>query len=283
MRSEKEMFDLILNVAKRDARIRSVYMNGSRANTKVTKDIFQDYDIVYVVTKTKPFYENENWIDCFGKRLYMQMPEKMAKTCGLEHNFENTYSWLIMFEDFNRLDLHVNFVDFAKSDILRDKLCKVLLDKDSLFADIPESSDADYCIKKPTKEDFSCECNEFWWCLNNVAKGLWRKEIPYVMDMLNDVIRPSLIKILSWKIGFENNFSCNIGKSGKCMHQFLSENIWERFLETYSDSNVEHIWRSVIIMCDLFSEIAREVAGKLNFIYNEHDEFATRKYLGYVY
>ncbi|WP_431602538.1 aminoglycoside 6-adenylyltransferase [Ruminiclostridium papyrosolvens] len=32
MRTEQEMFDLILDVAKADERIRAVYMNGSRAN-----------------------------------------------------------------------------------------------------------------------------------------------------------------------------------------------------------------------------------------------------------
>lgn len=55
MRSEKEMMDLILNIANDDGRIRAVYMNGSRTNEKVPKDIFQDYDIMYVVTETKSF------------------------------------------------------------------------------------------------------------------------------------------------------------------------------------------------------------------------------------
>lgn len=66
MRTEKEMFDLILSVANNDERIRAVYMNGSRANPNVVKDIYQDYDIVYVVTETKWFLENKNWISVFG-------------------------------------------------------------------------------------------------------------------------------------------------------------------------------------------------------------------------
>ncbi|MHB1485565.1 MAG: aminoglycoside 6-adenylyltransferase [Saccharofermentanales bacterium] len=38
---------------------------------------------------------------------------------------------------------------------------------------------------------FSC-CNNFWWCLNNVAKGIARDELPYVMHMLNEVVRSEL-------------------------------------------------------------------------------------------
>ena len=50
MRSEQEMYDLILGIAKTDERIRAVYMNGSRANPNVNKDRYQDYDIVSVTT-----------------------------------------------------------------------------------------------------------------------------------------------------------------------------------------------------------------------------------------
>lgn len=41
MRTEKEMFDLIEETARKDERIRAVYMNGSRTNSNVPKDIFR--------------------------------------------------------------------------------------------------------------------------------------------------------------------------------------------------------------------------------------------------
>ena len=40
MRTEKEMFDLILGTASNDERIRAVIMNGSRANKDVKKRLF---------------------------------------------------------------------------------------------------------------------------------------------------------------------------------------------------------------------------------------------------
>ena len=66
MRSEEEMMNLILQVAKDDERVRAVYLNGSRTNPNAPKDCFQDYDVVYVVTDTKPYYENHDWINHFG-------------------------------------------------------------------------------------------------------------------------------------------------------------------------------------------------------------------------
>ena len=55
MRSEIEMMELILRVAREDERIRAVYLNGSRTNPNADKDIFQVYDVVYVVKETESF------------------------------------------------------------------------------------------------------------------------------------------------------------------------------------------------------------------------------------
>jgi hypothetical protein len=55
MRTETQMMDLILSVASQDERIRAVYMTGSRTNADAPEDLFQDYDIVYVVTELGSF------------------------------------------------------------------------------------------------------------------------------------------------------------------------------------------------------------------------------------
>lgn len=169
MRSEKEMFDLIINTAKDDERIRAVILNGSRANPNAKKDIFQDYDILYVVEETKSFRDDKDWINGFGERLYMQYPEENT---SYPADVENNYGWLIQFTDGNRLDLHVCTLEYYLKAISENKLCKVLLDKDKCLLNIQESTDEDYWVKRSTAKEFLDTCNEYWWCLNNVAKGL---------------------------------------------------------------------------------------------------------------
>jgi len=279
MRTEHEMFDLILKVAKEDERIRAVYMNGSRTNPNAPVDIFQDYDIVFVVKEIRSFIDDRNWIDIFGERLYMQCPDELDLILGHIDEIKNYYGWLIQLADGNRLDLHVQTIDVAKNDILNDKLCKILLDKDDILPFIPEATDQDYYVKKPSNEEFGCVCNEFWWCLNNVAKGLWREEVPYVQDMINYFVRPQLVKVLSWKIGIETNYSCSIGKSGKYMYRWLPKEIWELFLKTYSSGNVIEIWEAVLTMCNLFDVVAHEVSKKLFYNYYENEANESLKFL----
>ena len=126
MRSEKEMLDLIINTANEDPRIRAAYLEGSRVNPTVQADIFQDYDVVYVVEETKSFREDPSWIDRFGKRLYMQYPEDSAY---FPSDVENCYGWLMQFADGNRLDLHVCTMETVKRDL---ELYRVVVDKDNL-------------------------------------------------------------------------------------------------------------------------------------------------------
>lgn len=181
---------------------------------------------------------------------------------------ENFYGWLMQFADGNRIDLHVESVSHAKENVVNDSLCKVLLDKDNCLPEILPSSDKNYWIRKPTLEQYLCACSEFWWCLNSVAKGLWREEIPYVQDMLNFVVRKQLEKMLSWKVGIMTKFSVSIGKSAKYMFKWLSGQEWDKYLQTYCGAEVQAVWQSVEIMCSLFVETAEWVAKELNFEYN---------------
>ena len=52
----------------------SVYLEGSRVNPSVLQDIFQDYDIVYVVDTTDSYRNHRGWIQQFGEIMYMNYP-----------------------------------------------------------------------------------------------------------------------------------------------------------------------------------------------------------------
>ena len=262
MRIEEEMIALISDVAFQDEKIRAAYMEGSRTNPNAPKDIFQDYDIVYVVTTTKPFRENKEWINRFGKILYMHYPEDNV---FYPSDVENCYGWQIQFADGNRMDLHVCTREYALEHL---ELYKILVDKEGILPIPRETTDQRYWIKEPTEMEFQCTCSDFWWCLNNVAKGLWRDELPYALDMINFAVRPQLKRLLEWNIGIENGFTINIGKSGKYMKKYLSEKEYQQFLATYSIAEIESIWNSIFEMCDLFQGTAAELSERKRFVYD---------------
>lgn len=279
MRSEAEMYKLLTDIANADDRIRAVYMNGSRTNKSVPKDIFQDYDVVYVVSETKSFIEDGDWISQFGNILYMQYPDESP---DYPSDKENSYGWLMQFDDGVRVDLHVESVAYAKEHIFDDKLCRILLDKENILPNIPEPTDEDYHVKRPSEAQFQACANEFWWCSNNIAKGLWRGEMPYVQDMTNFVVRKQLEKMLSWKAGIKTDFSVSVGKSAKYLYRWLDEKEYQDYLRTYFGGDIEDAWRAVFDMCDLFDAEAQYVAEHLSYTYDKKEGEAAAAFLRHV-
>ncbi len=279
MRDEKIMYQLFLDIANADSRILAVYLNGSRANQNVPKDIFQDYDIVFVVTQTEDFIREKDWIRKFGTILYMQYPDEHPDAPSDKGNF---YGWLMQFDDGVRVDLHVESVPHAKEHICEDKLCKVLLDKAHVLPRIPEATDEGYYVKKPSQAQFLACANEFWWCTNNLAKGLWREEMPYVQDMANFTVRKELEKMLSWKVGLKTGFQVSVGKSAKYLGRWLGQEEYQEYLGTYFGGKTEDAWEAVFCMCSLFRRTAKEVAEGLGYVYHTQEEEAALSFLEHV-
>lgn len=264
MRNQNDIQDKILNFAKSDERIRAVLLNGSRANSKVTPDKYQDFDVVFIVKDFDSFLTKRNWINTFGKPILKQLPDEME--LGKDLNDENySFSFLILFEDQNRIDLTLFPYEKIKTDYKFDSLTIVLLDKDNIFENIPQSSNKDYHIEKPNQQEFSEVCNEFWWCVTNVAEGLKRQEIIYAKDMLENVVRPMFWQIIEWNIGSENNFNVSVGKSGKFAKTFLTKSLYENILKTYSNSNIENNWNSLELMARIFTKQQQKLAKELDF------------------
>lgn len=271
MRTEKEMFDLILNFANKDNRVRAVYMNGSRTNPNITKDIFQDYDIVYVVTETETFINDNNWISIFGEPIIFQEPDKLDKLQGREVNFKNGYTYLMQFTDGNRIDLHLQTVEALLKEYGTDKLTVPLLDKDGCLPEIPEPSDEDYWIKKPTYGQYFSICNNFWWVVPYCAKGLWRHEILFTIETMNTYVRKELLTMLNWLVGTQTEFKLSTGKANKYLERYLDTDVWARLMKAFNMADYDSAWTSLIIACELFSEVAPKVGEILGYEYNYED------------
>lgn len=273
------MIELVLTYAENDERIRAVGLNGSRTNPNVPKDIFQDFDIVYLVTDMDSFMEDHHWIDLFGERIIMQTPEQMSM---FPPELGGRFSYLMLFSDGNRIDL--TLVPIEEKDLYckEDKLTIILMDKDNCLPEVPPPTDEDYWAKRPSAEFFADCCNEFWWVSTYVAKGLWRSEILYAHEHINNILRPMLVKMLEWKVGIEHKYSLSIGKCGKYLKEYLSEKCWQELLSTYAGGSYDDVWRALFAMVNLFRSTAIFVADQLGFEYTSEEDERVTAYLEHI-
>lgn len=270
MRSEKEMFDLILGIAERDEHIRAVVMNGSRANANIEPDIFQDYDIGYIVDNMAPFYDNRNFAEQFGDILILQTPETMCLD-GLPPSGCGHFMYLMQFSDGTRIDLNVSTLEMLKERLEGDEKGEpmvALLDKDDCLPPMPGGSDAVYHVRPPSEKQFHDCCNEFFWITLYVAKALWRNQLPLAMYNFNVYLRDMLHQMLDWYIGTKTNFSVSPGKHGAYYRKYLYKNKYHSYLSTYPTANMRSIWNSIFSACFLFRDIALMVAEHFGFDYN---------------
>ena len=268
MRSEKQVYDIILTYAKADERVRMVTLEGSRTNTNIPPDDFQDYDITFFVTDMQSFIGDDRWLDVFGERLILQKPEDMELFPAAEKGF----SYLMLFADDVKIDLSLLPLEVIDEYFTWDKLVKLLLDKDNRITQPPVPTDIDYHLQKPTERSFDDCCNEFWNTATYVVKGLCRREILFAIDHMNDIVRKELLRMISWLVGIEQGFHFSLGKNYKFLQRYIPEELWKRLMSTYHMDSYSHMWESLEQSMTLFREASAEVARRLGYQYPPYDE-----------
>ena len=279
MRTEKKMFEIIMNTAKENDYIRAVYMNGSRANPNVSKDKYRDFDIVYVVDEAAPPFNDRLWASMFGEAALIQEPDLNDIAWGATHDFTQSYGWHLLLCDGNRIDLTITTKQVMLNEYKTDTLTVPLLDKDDCLPQISAANDSGYYISKPTEAQYIDVTNNFWWCLQNVAKGIVRDELTYAMNMYIQVVHDTLETMVKWYIGIHNNFSVSVGMWGKYFKQYLPENLYDMYVKTYSDANYENLWNAIFTACELFRMLSQVVGGQFGYVYNKQDDVNMMDYL----
>lgn len=278
MRSEEEMMSLIMEKAQMDDRVRAVYMNGSRINPEAVQDKYSDFDIVYIVRDIRTFTGDSNWIEYFGEILIIQKP-----TDWYSHPYDyggaGSFSYLMQFKDGNRIDLTLIDETNIESAIKDTDPRKILLNKDGIegLLDIPAKDF--YHIEKPGEKEFSDCCNEFFWVSLYVAKGICREELMYSRIFMEHTVMDMLLKMLSWSLGIDHDFSLCIGKNYRYLKNYLSPEDMDILKGFLSKGEFQDMWDKLIKMLAYFKELSGKVACALKFAYDSRQAEQVRDYI----
>jgi aminoglycoside 6-adenylyltransferase len=271
MRTAQQVIDQLLAFALNNDLIRAVVINGSRVNPNAPQDLFCDYDVVYYATDPHHFLEDQGWIPYFGDLIILQQND------FVDHDAEG-YIFLMLFSDGVRIDL--SFAALSNLAYLQgDSLTTVLLDKDRRISQLPPASDSGYYTSRPSQKEFADAIYEVFWCSTNVAKGLWRDELPYVKFMYDAIIREELLKTLAWYAAWQHDWAINTGKFGKWLKQYLPPEIWEAYVKTYANTDYQEIWEALLEACRLMRRIGKDLAHDLGYVYPLEDDQRTVEYL----
>ena len=255
MRTDQEILGLILETAKK-LQVEAVALSGSRTNTKVQTDEFQDYDLVYVVDDIDNLTNDLSWLDQFGKRVIEQ-----------EVTLGHRRLYLMLFEDGNRIDLTLCPIEHMQEWVDSEAGFIVLEDEKGLFeAYLPNPKR--YWIAPPSKEEFTASCNEFWWVSAYVIKGIYRKQHIYATDHLYGICQQELLKILAWQVASDRG-TVDIGKNYKYLFDYLLSEKEKEFSALLDFSSLDKITQSLFATMQLFHQEAQYLAQKMGFKYEK--------------
>ena len=156
--------DIIIRTAESDDRVLAAYLKGSRANPNAHKDICQDFDIMYVVKETESFRTDLSWMEPFGKVILKQEQDDAfgyGERFKIQDHYDETYSWLLLFEDGNRIDIGVETLEAVQKGSNRNKLFVPLLDKTGCLPQLPPPTDEEFFTYPQSYEEGFMKYMEF--------------------------------------------------------------------------------------------------------------------------
>ena len=253
-RSEAQMLRLILQTAK-SLKVEAVAMSGSRTDAKAPKDEFQDYDVVYIVDDFDNLTSDLSWLDQFGTRIIEQ------------HNvLGNRRLYLMLFEDGNRIDLTLCPTEYIQEWVDSESRFTVLEDKKGLFEPYFPSPQR-FWTSPASAIDFEKACNEFWWVLAYVVKGICRKQAIYATDHLYGICQQELLKVLAWRVAADKGM-IDIGKNYKYLFNYLPAEKEREFSNLLDFSSLDKNTQSLLATMQLFHQEAQILAQKMGFDYD---------------
>ncbi|WP_407572631.1 aminoglycoside 6-adenylyltransferase [Deinococcus altitudinis] len=268
-RTDQEMLDLLLSVARTDVRIRAVWLSGSRVDPAATQDRFNDFDVIYLVDGLPSMVQDDSWLEPFGPPLIVQRPDDW-----FNHPYDLTshsnFAYLMYFPDGQRIDLTLIALEHIQS-VLNDsepEPRRILLDKEGILGlnDVPAGQFGR--VFPPGEREFADTCNEFWWLSLSAAKGIERGEVLSAKTLIERYQLDMLLQVLAWKAGVERGFPLACGKFFKYLPRLLKPEDERRLMGVLAPHQRGGQWPQLLEMGVFFSEAVNEVAAALALRYD---------------
>ena len=268
-----DRLEYALDIAKADDNIRGVILFGSRANDNFIPDRYSDYDMLFVVAKKDLFcvsvFEDDVKIKYRASDFH---PEA----------FPAETAYLMLFDDYSRIDFLYCTAEDVEGVISRHAIgcpVKCLLDKDNNLNKSFEFDSDYHNVRKMDEKTFIHACEEFFWEIQNVVKGIKRDEISYAMFLRDMALRDMLNMMIDCYIGLKNNYSVTTGVLGRHRRKYLPSELYELYRNTYLSNTAEDVWASLGYMMDLFSVTGTAIADAYGYRYPKADELFMRDYI----
>lgn len=262
MRETTRTMNSILSIAKQDSRIRSAFQTGSRVNPTAIRDGVQDYDIIFFVKNVEEFSVDRSFAEGLDP-IFIYSPEVDKKQIG---SLQKEINYSVLLEDGVKIDFKFLPIEEISDYIGKNTLISLLMDKDNLIDQVVPSSDVGFRVMRPTKNEFDQNNHEFFYRIIEVLPYIYRGQETGA-KMAYRYVEDSLLRLLSWHIGYTNDFRINLGKNYRNIDEYIEEDFRPIYRDAIFHDHDRDMWKAVFAALSLFRRLGLGMAERLNYEY----------------
>ena len=267
MRTEKEIFETVLDYAEKNESVRAVI----RTNL-LPKRAYDYYNFCFVADDPEK-YNSDIFENCFGERILLYRGDRNYP----ELFPDNTKAHLMVFGDGTTIAINVMGKDAFLARYNREQVHDnvwigdtylKILDKDNMLPEIERLDEKQTWFGgAPSEEEFSGTSSEFWWVLKTFAEYTLRKELPSAMFYLNVAVRDLLNRMIRWYLFLQTGQPVDMGILDCNMEKLLGRELFSLYKETYPTADYEQIWKAFDAVVKLWTAISKDVAKRCGYAY----------------
>lgn len=261
MRASHVVINQVISFVEQEDSIRALIQTGLRLNQNAPIDLMRDYHFNWFIKDDDMdlYVNNKEWIQQFGDVV-------IYKKTNLK--WEGVL-FQIQYKDGVRIDIQLVPLKDCLKAIYAETLCKVILDKDGILPPLDEPNDSAHYVEMPTREQFEEVMTDLWWFQIEVAKAIYRDELPLAKWIFDGVLMDRMITLLSWKIGCQYGWRIDVGRRGRWLKRYLSENVYADFIHLYPTKGYISMWERLFCMGPFINKIAKEIGMECGYGYDQ--------------
>ncbi len=285
-KSYEKLLALIQKWSEKRPDIRAVFVIGSRARKDHAADEWADLDVVIVTTQPQHYISDSKWISNFGRPLLTFI----EPTATLEEKERR-----VLYEGM----LDVDFAVFPQETIdgllatetdarIKAQIAtqlsrgiRIIIDKEGLAKNLESAAaSAEMPPKKvPPQQEFFEVVNDFIYHAVFTAKHLKRGEVWWTITCLDCYLQQLLLKMIEWHATAMHEQNYNTWFRGRFLEEWADPKVVNSLRGTFAHYDIEDIERALWNIMNLFEELAREIAEKMNYRYPAKANQEARKWI----
>ncbi|HHX69812.1 MAG: aminoglycoside 6-adenylyltransferase [Miniphocaeibacter sp.] len=277
--NKENLLSAMMKIVYNNKNIVCLLETGERVNTTISKDSLMGFKLILGVKDLNEIALLESMKEIIESSFILQKEDGLSM---MNNYFGDVLRYIAVIDDLTIVDFTFFKYDDVQSYIDVDSLCKIHIDKNNGLVGNVKITDVKYRQLKPTQKEFLKCCNEFFIYALKIARGLYRSEIIYSMNLFTK-LKARLDKMTLYYIGCQYDFSVNIGAYDKNMKTYLEKSHYEKLLETYPSPDKDKLWTALFNACMLFRKEGLHVSEKLEYLYPKEADREIVKYLREVW